>query len=289
MVNFPFRVDQTGTRAETGDTFEISVAPGASLDPADSPYIFRFEAYALSNITNVTGIEIRVAVAVGNQPPAFAQGLPTEDEISEETAKDTVLGTFTAIDPDHTTGISYSLSGDTQDVNEITVFTINSENGELTVAAPLDFQGDEEASGEDAEAEGYVPAEEAGEDNENNIYELRIKASDDETDIYWDFTVTVMDSPNVPASGSRSFIINENMINAGGDEEDEEDEEEAHLLDSDGAKARVLLLDDDGVAIDPADFTYSIDVRNSPEDAVALFDIQSDGTLYLKADAETRL
>ena len=75
----------------------------------------------------------------------------------------------------------------------------------------------------------------------DNIYELTIKASDGEFSATHDMTITVTDSPDVPSSGSRSFTINENtkntVVNAG------EENETKYLLEVDGAKASVRLLD----------------------------------------------
>ena len=270
-TNFPFRVNQEGVRGENQDVFTITVADGSTLDLADSPYEFTFEAYALSSITNVTSINVKVELAVGNQPPAFVSGLPTEADVSESMKVGDVIATFSAIDPDHTTGISYRLSPSG------TPFEID-DTGKLKVAEILDYQGDEEAIGDDPEADEYIPAEDAGTDNEKNIYELTITATDGETPITHTFTVTITDSPDVPASGSRSFTINENTPNTvegtGGDEV-------KYLKDSEDAKATVQLLDSDGVPV-PAGFRYEIDENNSPEIEVALFRINDDGSLYLK-------
>ena len=274
-AGFPFRVNQTGVRDADSDVFTISVPEGRTLDLADSPYEFTFEAYALSNIVNVTSIEIRVELAVGNQPPVFTPAAlaQTAADVSEVTKVGDTVATFSASDPDNTTGINYVVSGGDG------YFEIDS-SGKLKVAKALDYQGDEEASGDDPEAVGYVPAEEAGDDNENNIFELTITATDGEHTVMHTFTVTITDSPDVPATGSRAFTIDENTGNE--DDAEEGEDPEYYLVDSDGAKARVLLLDDEGVPVADT-FTYKIDVRNSPEVEVALFDIQEDGTLFLKA------
>ena len=265
-AGFPFRVNQTGVRDDDSDVFTISVPEGMALSLADSPYEFTFEAYALSNIVNVTSIEIRVELAVGNQPPVFTAAAlaQTEMDVSEVTKVGDTIATFSASDPDNTTGISYSVSGG--DGN----FEIDN-SGKLKVAKALDYQGDEEASGEDPEAADYVPAEEAGDDNENNIFELTITATDGEHTATHTFTVTVTDSPDVPATGSRAFTIDENTVN--GDDAEEGEDPDYYLVDSDGAKAKVLLLNDEGVPVEDT-FTYEIDERNSPEVEVALFDIQ---------------
>ena len=50
----------------------------------------------------------------------------------------------------------------------------------------------------------------------------------------------------MPATGSRAFTIDENTENENDAEEGEDPE--YYLVDSDGAKAKVLLLDDEGRA-----------------------------------------
>ena len=107
-AGFPFRVNQTGVRGDDSDAFTISVPEGMTLDLADSPYEFTFEAYALSNIVNVTSIEIRVELAVGNQPPMFTPAAlaQTAMDVSEVTKPGDTIATFSASDPDNTTGIN---------------------------------------------------------------------------------------------------------------------------------------------------------------------------------------
>ena len=138
-------------------------------------------------------------------------------------------------------------------------------------------------SGDDAEADDYIPAEDAGTDNENNIYELTVKASDGERSTSVTMTIMVTDSPDIPATGSRSFTINENtgntVENAG------EDDEAKYLKDADDAKATVQLLGSDGSPVPPG-FTYEIDENNSPEEAVELFGINDDGSLFLNDGKE---
>ena len=57
------------------------------------------------------------------------------------------------------------------------------------------------------------PVKRRATDNENNIYELTVIADDGELRASVTFTITVEDSPDIPAKGSRSFTINENTVN----------------------------------------------------------------------------
>ena len=127
------------------------------------------------------------------------------------------------------------------------------------------------------------PCEETGDDNENNIYDLTIRASDGELSATRTLQVTVEDSPDIPSKGSRSFTINENTINTV--ENEGEDNEVKYLKGADDVKVKVQLLDGTGIPLAETGFEYSIDERNSPEDAVELFDINmADGSLYLRDD-----
>ena len=286
-------VNPTGVRSQVADDgavtedndnideFTIKLEDYSKLSDGGT---FTFRAYALTEEVNWVEIDFEIELAVGNQAPEFAAGTQAAVaalSLSEDKAPPYEIYDFDATDPDHTTGISFRLSGDTTDVNGDVVFQIDNA-GKLTVGPnSLDYQGDEEASGDDEEADDYVAAEDAGTNNENNIYELTITASDGELTSSVTSTITVTDSPDIPATGSRSFTINENTVNTV--ENAGEDNEESYLLDSDGAKASVLLLDSDGDPV-PDGSTYEIDENNSPDDAVALFGINTNGSLFLKAD-----
>ena len=118
--------------------------------------------------------------------------LATEDAatVSESGSPGDVIYDFDASDPDHTTGIRYSISGE----GAGTFFAINSD-GELTIRTALDFQGDDEVDSDDDDDELFDVDEGAQRDN---IYELKVKASDDEGYSERDFTITVEDHPDYP-------------------------------------------------------------------------------------------
>ena len=134
---------------------------------------------------------------------------------------------FDAADPDHTSDLEFRLSGDTTDADGNKIFDINEDDGKLTVVHQLNYQGDEtdgcpdpdaevdeEAEEEEVDEDAVEePCEETGTDNENNIYELTVIADDGELSASITFTITVEDSPDIPAKGSRSFTINENTVN----------------------------------------------------------------------------
>ena len=298
-------VNPTGTRADRAsatepltadtnetDTFTIKLDDFSKLRDDGK---FTFRAYALTEEVNWVEMEFTIELAVGNQPPEFT-GTPDDSKtISEALARGEEIYDFDATDPDHTTGITFSLRGDTTDVDGNVVFTIDN-TGKLTVGpGALNYQGDqtdgcpdpdaeedEEADAEEADAEAVEePCEETGDDNENNIYELSVVASDGELTESVPFTITVEDSPDIPATGSRSFKINENKENTV--ENAGDDDEIAYLKDRYDAKATVQLLNNEGTPLQGG-YEYVVDKRNSPEDAVDLFDINADGSLFLNDD-----
>ena len=261
-VNLPFRVDQVGTRAGNLDTFTIHVAEGAEL--REPEYSFVFEAYEDSFSTNTVSINVVVTIARGNQAPVFDAGLLTVADVDEDADLGDEIATFTASDPDHTIGMGYSLED-----NFGGLFAIDASSGLLSVASQLNYMGDD-------------LGEETGPNNENNIYELVIIVSDGDLEDTHTFTVTVTDNLDRPATGSRSFTITENTGNT---DEGEGAAAVKYLKDSADAKAKVLLLDQAGDEV-PDGFVYAIDENNSPEDAVALFGINGDGSLFLEDDQE---
>ena len=208
------RVNVAGDAIDTQDKFTIKLEDYDKLRDGGT---FTFRGYALTEEVNWVEFDFTIELADGNQAPEFTQGTEAAVatlSLSEDKIPGYEIYDFDATDPDHTTGVTFSVSGDTKDVNDNFVFRIGTTDGKLTVGPkPLDYQGDEEAIGEDAEADDYIPAEDAGTDNENNIYELTVKASDGELSSSVTLTITVTDSPDIPAKGSRSFTINENTGN----------------------------------------------------------------------------
>ena len=251
-------VSAFGDRDESDDTdtFTIRLEDFSKLQDGGQ---FSFRAYALTEEVNWEELYFVIELAVGNQPPEFtADSLDqTSFEVSEAAAVGDEIGTFTANDPDHTQDIEYSLSGGGG------LFAIDDEDGTVTVADMLDYQGDEDDE---------VPG--------GNIYAMTVTASDGESTDDHDFTITVTDSPELPAVGSREFTIDENTTNTVA-----ADGSSMYLTDSDGAIAMVALLDADGNHV-PDDSEYEIDDGNSPAVAVALFGINPDGSLFLNDGME---
>ena len=291
-------VNPTGARVVPNDTFTIKLEDYDKLEDGGT---FTFRAYALTEEVNWVEIDFTIQLAVGNQAPVYTDSAGSSATISEALAVDEEIAEFEASDPDHTTGVEFSLSGDTTDVDGREIFTLHETTGKLTVGPmALNYQGDqtdgcpdpdaeeEDAEEEDAEEEDAEeePCEETGTDNENNIYVLTVNAYDGELNAApRTFTITVTDSLDIPATGSRFFIIDENSDNMVEEADNEEDEDTMYLVDSVGAKATVQLLDNDGDPLQ-AGTTYVIDKRNSPEDAVKLFDINEDGSLFLNEGEE---
>ena len=291
-------VNPTGTRGDLNeddgaiaddddtDSFTIKLEDFSKLRDGGT---FTFRGYALTEEVNWVEMEFTIELAVGNQPPVFSGSPDATMAISEALAAGSELIDYDASDPDHTTGVTFSVTGDTQDVNGNTVFQIGTSDGKLKVGPmSLDYQGDETEGCEDADGnpgEEGEPCEEAGENNANNIYDLTIRASDGELSATRTLQVTVEDSPDIPSKGSRSFTINENTTNTV--ENAGEDNEVKYLKGADDVKVKVQLLDSTGIPLADTGFEYTIDERNSPEDAVELFGINmADGSLYLKDDQE---
>ena len=165
-------VNPDGTRADRGDaadapltidtddmdTFTIELEDYSKLRDGGT---FTFRAYALTEEVNWIEIEFTIELAVGNQPPVFSGSPDDTMTISEALAIGEELIDYDASDPDHTTGVTFSVTGDTQDVNGNTIFQIGSIDGKLKVGPmALNYQGDQtegcaedDAEADDAEAD----------------------------------------------------------------------------------------------------------------------------------------
>ena len=181
-------VNPVGVRALNTDTFTISLA---NFDTIQNGSEFTFRAYALNEPVNFVEVDFMIQLAEGNRNPVFAAGTSSAATVSESEKPDYEIYDFDASDPDHTTGIIYSISGE----GAGTFFAINSSDGKLTIRTALDFQGDDEVDSDDDDDELFDLDEGAQRDN---IYELKVKASDDEGDTERDFTITVEDHPDYP-------------------------------------------------------------------------------------------
>ena len=180
-------VNPVGIRVGTTDTFTIKLA---NFDTIQNGSTFTFRAYALNEPVNFVEVDFMIELAEGNRDPAFADDTESAATVSESGKVGDVIYDFDASDPDHTTGIRFSISGE----GAGTFFAINSD-GELTIKTVLDFQGDDEVDSEDDDDELFDLDEGAQRDN---IYELKVKASDDEGFSERDFTITVEDHPDYP-------------------------------------------------------------------------------------------
>ena len=136
----------TGDAIATQDAFTIVLEDYDKLRDGGT---FTFRGYALTEEVNWVELEFTIQLAIGNQAPEFAEGTEAAVatlSLSEDKIPGYEIYDFDATDPDHTTGVTFSVSGDTKDVNDNFVFRIGTTDGKLTVGPkPLDYQGDEEA------------------------------------------------------------------------------------------------------------------------------------------------
>ena len=179
-------VNPVGVRADNTDTFTISLA---NFDTIQNGSEFTFRTYALNEPVNFVEVDFMIQLAEGNRNPVFAAGTESAATVSESKKTGDVIYDFDASDPDHTTGVRFSITGDGAN----TFFAIN-DDGELTIRTALDFQGDDEEDGDDADELFDVDEGAQG----DNVYDLKVRASDDEGYSEWDFAVTVQDHPDYP-------------------------------------------------------------------------------------------
>ena len=116
---------------EDKDEYTVTVSVSDELDD-----------YEVADTVDDDTVTVTITVTDVNEPPAFDDGLSTEETVAENTAGDTDIGSpFTATDPD-TTGdtLEYSLptTGDSA------AFAIDSASGQLKTKDPLDFESKNE-------------------------------------------------------------------------------------------------------------------------------------------------
>ena len=129
--------------AGTGDTFDLALATGESLDYeafSDSNGEFNVEVWAVEGGVRSNALTLTVTVEDANDAPVFLNNaldrtLNFEAEIAENTATGTEIARVGALDRDGDS-VTYAITGG----NTNSDFAINADSGAITIANQLDFE-----------------------------------------------------------------------------------------------------------------------------------------------------